>query len=215
MNFSKNKLYWIYGLIFIILISIRFLDFTSTPELITINEQEFKQVMLMRGDVERIELVQNKEIVRVYIKVDSIQKDYYVQKLKKRLDKAKVNGVPLFEFSVTDWNSFNERLQKFYQQKEIQEVPQNTIKEGDWFGPIANIIFTLIICGILIYFVFNFLKSQKGNPYEEDYKNALKGNDKLRALELGRLYYRWNRKDKVLTVYDETAIANDLSIMKD
>jgi len=214
MNFSKYKLYWIYGLIFFILLSIRFLDFTSTPELTFTTEQEFKQVMLMRGDVERIELVQNNEIVRVYIKVDSLQKDFYVQKFKKKLDKAKVKGFPLFEFSVTDWNSFNERLQKFYEQKGIQVVPQYTIKERDWFGPIANSIFTLIICGILIYFVLNFLKSQKGNPYEEDYKNALKGNDKLRALELGRLYYRWNRKDKVLTVYDETAIANDLSIMK-
>ena len=49
----------------------------------------------------------------------------------------------------------------------------------------------------------------------EALQNALKGNDKLRALELGRLYYRWNRRDKALTVYDETAIANDLSIMKD
>ncbi len=215
MNFSKNKLYWIYGLIFIILLTIRFLDSTSTPELTFITEQEFKQVMLMRGDVERIELVQNKDIVRVYIKVDSLQKDFYVQKFKKKLDKAKVKGFPLFEFSVTDWNSFNERLQKFYEQNSIQDIPQNTIKEKDNTMFFLNNFLTLIICVVLFYLLNNFLKSRKGNPYEEDYKNALKGNDKLRALELGRLYYRWNRKDKVLTVYDETAIANDLSIMKD
>ena len=215
MNFSKNKLYWIYGLIIIILLTIRFLDSTSTPELTFITEQEFKQVMLMRGDVERIELVQNKDIVRVYIKVDSLQKDFYVQKFKKKLDKAKVKGFPLFEFSVTDWNSFNERLQKFYEQNSIQDIPQNTIKEKDNTMFFLNNFLTLIICVVLFYLLNNFLKSRKGNPYEEDYKNALKGNDKLRALELGRLYYRWNRKDKVLTVYDETAIANDLSIMKD
>ena len=82
MNFSKNKLYWIYGLILIILLSIRFLGSTSTI-IITTTEQEFKQVMLMRGDVERVDLVQNKEIVRVYIKVDSIHKDYYVQTIKR------------------------------------------------------------------------------------------------------------------------------------
>ena len=214
MNFSKNKLYWIYGLILIILLSIRFLGSTSTI-IITTTEQEFKQVMLMRGDVERVDLVQNKEIVRVYIKVDSVQKDYYVQKFKKKLDKTKVKGMPLFEFSVTDWNSFNERLQRFYEQNDIQDIPRYTIKENDNTIFNLNNFFTLIICAILIYFVYNFLKSQKGNPYEEDYKNALKGNDKLRALELGRLYYRWNRRDKALTVYDETAIANDLSIMKD
>jgi AFG3 family protein len=143
----KFNIYWIYGLIALSLFSARF--FQMTPELTTTTEQEFKQVMLMRGDVERIDLVQNKEIVRVYIKPDSVQKDYYVQKFKKKLEKAKVKGVPLFEFSVTDWNSFNERLQKFYEQKGIQEVPQNTIKEGEWFGPIANTIFTMLIIVVI------------------------------------------------------------------
>jgi cell division protease FtsH len=83
------------------------------------------------------------------MKPDSIHKDYYVQKFKKKLDKAKIKGVPLFEFSVTDWNSFNERLQKFYEQRGIQEVPQNTIKEGEWFGPIANTIFTMLIIVVI------------------------------------------------------------------
>jgi AFG3 family protein len=143
----KFNIYWIYGLIALSLFSARF--FQMSPELTTTTEQEFKQVMLVRGDVERIDLVQNKEIVRVYMKPDSIHKDYYVQKFKKKLDKAKVKGVPLFEFSVTDWNSFNERLQKFYEQKGIQEVPQNTIKEGEWFGPIANTIFTMLIIVVI------------------------------------------------------------------
>ena len=143
----KFNIYWIYGLIALSLFSARF--FQMSPELTTTTEQEFKQVMLVRGDVERIDLVQNKEIVRVYMKPDSIHKDYYVQKFKKKLDKSKIKGVPLFEFSVTDWNSFNERLQKFYEQRGIQEVPQNTIKEGEWFGPIANTIFTMLIIVVI------------------------------------------------------------------
>lgn len=143
----KFNIYWIYGLIALSLFSARF--FQMSPELTSTTEQEFKQVMLVRGDVERIDLVQNKEIVRVYMKPDSIHKDYYVQKFKKKLDKAKIKGVPLFEFSVTDWNSFNERLQKFYEQRGIQELPQNTIKEGEWFGPIANTIFTMLIIVVI------------------------------------------------------------------
>lgn len=137
----KFNIYWIYGLIALTLLSTRF--FQLSPELTSTTEQEFK-VMLQRGDVEKIDLIQNKEAVRVYIKADSIQKDYFVQKFKKKLDKAKVKGVPLFEFSVTDWNSFNDRLQKFYEANHIPEVPQNTIKEGEWFGPIANTLFSLI-----------------------------------------------------------------------
>ena len=139
----KFNIYWIYGLIAISLLSARF--FQMAPEIRLTTEQEFKQVMLSNGDVERIDLVQNKELVRVYIKPDSIGKDFYVQKLKTKIDKAKVKGVPLFEFSVTDWNSFNERLQKFYEQKGITEIPQNTVKEGEWFGPIANTIFSFVL----------------------------------------------------------------------
>ena len=139
----KFNIYWIYGLIAISLLSARF--FQTAPDILTTSELEFKQVMLTGGDVEKIDLVQNKELVRVYIKSDSIDKDFYVQKLKRKMDKAKIKNVPLFEFNVTDWNSFNERLQRFYEQKNIQEVPQNAVKEGEWFGPIANTVFSLVL----------------------------------------------------------------------
>ena len=86
----KFNIYWIYGLIAISLLSARF--FQMAPEIRLTTEQEFKQVMLSNGDVERIDLVQNKELVRVYIKPDSIGKDFYVQKLKTKIDKAKVKG---------------------------------------------------------------------------------------------------------------------------
>lgn len=139
----KFNIYWIYGLIAISLLSAKF--FQTAPDITTTSELEFKQVMLTGGDVEKIDLVQNKELVRVYIKPDSIDKDFYVQKLKRKMDKAKIKNVPLFEFNITDWNSFNERLQRFYEQKNIQEVPQNAVKEGEWFGPIANTIFSLVL----------------------------------------------------------------------
>ncbi|SHL99942.1 hypothetical protein SAMN05444266_10623 [Chitinophaga jiangningensis] len=48
---------------------------------------------------------------------------------------------------------------------------------------------------------------------EEAYKNSLKGTDKSLALDLGRKYYKMIRNGE-LTIYDEQAIANDLSTMK-
>jgi len=139
----KFNIYWVYGLIALSLLSARF--FQMAPDITTTTEQEFKQVMLLHGDVERLDFVDNKQTVRVYIKPDSIEKDFYVQKFKTKMTKAKVKGVPLFEFSVTDWNSFNSRLQKFYEQNNMTEIPQNTIKEGEWFGPIANTVFSLVL----------------------------------------------------------------------
>jgi cell division protease FtsH len=139
----KFNIYWVYGLIAISLLSARF--FQMAPDITTTTEQEFKQVMLLHGDVERLDFIDNKQTVRVYIKPDSIEKDFYVQKFKTKMPKAKVKGVPLFEFSVTDWNSFNSRLQKFYDQNNITEIPQNTIKEGEWFGPIANAVLSVVL----------------------------------------------------------------------
>ena len=88
----KFNIYWIYGLIAISLLSARF--FQMAPDITTTTEQEFKQVMLLNGDVERLDFVDNKQTVRVYIKPDSIEKDFYVQKFKAKMTKAKVKGVP-------------------------------------------------------------------------------------------------------------------------
>ena len=45
------------------------------------------------------------------------------------------------------------------------------------------------------------------------YHEALAGNNKAEALELGRAYYRAKRRDGSLTIYDEQAINNDLETM--
>ena len=45
------------------------------------------------------------------------------------------------------------------------------------------------------------------------YREALAGTDKADALEKGRAYYRAQRGDGSLTIYDEQAIANDLETM--
>jgi hypothetical protein len=45
------------------------------------------------------------------------------------------------------------------------------------------------------------------------YEEALAGTDKADALEKGRDYYRAQRGDGSLTLYDEQAIANDLETM--
>jgi cell division protease FtsH len=78
--------------------------------------------MLARGDVEKIDLVKNKEIVRIYIYSDSLKKPYYQDKLKKEVPAN--NTSPLFEFQVTDWESFNSDLNNFYRENpSVKQVP--------------------------------------------------------------------------------------------
>ena len=141
----KFNLYWVYGIIAVVLITSNLWSFT--PDVTKTNELEFKQEMLVKGDVAKIDLITNKNVVRVYILKDSLSKAFYTQKFsKKPLDKSKFDKAPLFEFKVTDWKSFNDNLKEFYAaHPEVKQVPPNINEEGEWFGPLANTIFSLVI----------------------------------------------------------------------
>ena len=140
----KFNIYWIYGIVAVVLLSTNLWNFT--PDITRTTEQEFKQNMLSKGDVQKLDLVRNKEVVRVYIKQDSLSKEFYVQKFaKKPINKEKFKEVPIFEFKVTDWKSFNDGLKEFYRVNNMTEVPENTNDEGEWFGPVANTILSLLI----------------------------------------------------------------------
>ncbi len=140
----KFNIYWIYAIIAVVLLLVNFVK--MSPETISTYELEFNQKMLLQGDVLKLDLVKNKDKVRVYIKPDSIYKKFYAEKLPKTaISKEKVTGVPLFEFEVNDIKSFQERLSAFTSENHIEEVPAKVISEGDIFGPIANTVLTLLI----------------------------------------------------------------------
>jgi hypothetical protein len=93
----KFNIYWIYGLIAISLLSARF--FQTAPDVNTISQQEFVKLMTS-GDIEKYVKVTNKKVVRIYIKVDSITKEFYVQKFGNKLTKEKAKGNYLFEYEI-------------------------------------------------------------------------------------------------------------------
>ncbi len=73
---------------------------------------------------------------------------------------------------------------------------------------------------ILIFLLIKFYGKRKVKEKEQliiglkfIYNEALKGNDKRYALECGRRYYASLRPLGELTIYDETALTNDLAAM--
>lgn len=78
-------------------------------------------------------------------------------------------------------------------------------------------IIGLIIIAVIIAVVFTSHPNETQQPEQLKlaYEQSLKGNSKKTALDAGRAYYSALRKDKALTIYDELAIANDLSAMND
>jgi cell division protease FtsH len=141
----KFSIYWIYLIIFAILIGSQWLGKFSQDATKT-TEQEFKQNMLAEGDVAKIDKITNKKTVRVYIKPESVNKDFYIKKFKKKIDAATVKEVPLFEFEVTDWESFNRGMESFYKDHpQITEVSANAHDDPDYWGPIFNSVITLVL----------------------------------------------------------------------
>ena len=139
----KFNIYWIYGLIALSLLSARF--FQMAPDVSTISHNEFVKLMAS-GDVEKFVKIENKKIVRFYIKPDSVQKAFYVQKFKQKLAKEKVKGNYLFEYKVDSWDSFNKEIEDIYTKNAVVNIPDSSaVEENDWFGPIANTVFSLVL----------------------------------------------------------------------
>ncbi len=144
------SIYWIYAIIAAIILGYGYLK-QNTPDLSPTTVQEFQQNMLAQGDVQQIYLIRNKDVVRVYIKKDSLQKAFYVSKFNHQVDPDKASN-PLFEFKVTDWESFNASMANFYNEHpQVPQVSQAVDDEIQWFGPVANILFTfLLMAGLWI-----------------------------------------------------------------
>lgn len=162
----KFSIYWIYGIIIILLLSYRLFDL-GTPETVSITSLDFKNEMLAKGDVKKIDQIDNagRKSIAVYIFTDSLEKPFYKEKFKNSPIKPKEvtqKGFPLFEFKVADFKSFDDEMTAFYAaNKDIKEVPKSYKQEGEFWGPIANIVITLII--IVVFWVLMMRKMGGGS----------------------------------------------------
>src|SRR5580698_2278028 len=77
----KFSIYWIWGIIAAVLIGFN-LFVSFSPDAHQINDLDFRRDMLANGDVDKIDLISNKQLVRVYIKKDSLTKPYYAKYTK-------------------------------------------------------------------------------------------------------------------------------------
>ena len=75
-------------------------------------------------------------------------------------------------------------------------------------------IVLIIIIAVIIGVSSAKAKEKRIETLKLKYNATLRGTDKKAALEAGRAYYSELRNKKVLTIYDEQAITNDLSTMK-
>jgi len=158
----KFSIYWIWGIIAAILLGFNFFG-AFTPDAHHLDsELEFRNNMLEKGDVAKLVLVTNKNLVRVYIKKDSLEKPYYKDKLGKNYPLVKTDG-PHFEFQVAKIDEFEKRLNDFFAKNPQYEVPYNPIQEGDWIPGLLQIVLPILIILLIWVMLMRKMGGQGGS----------------------------------------------------
>jgi len=154
----KFSIYWVYAIIAAVLIGMQF--FGRDADVFQTDEKTFKEEMYAKGDVEKIETIRNKLLVRVYIKTDSLKKGFYQAKLKnnKQLTAAS-NKAPQFEFTVTAWDGFDKRLTDFQETQKLPELYSKAVSDAEYGPWISNIFFILLL---VLFFVVMMRKMGGG-----------------------------------------------------
>jgi AFG3 family protein len=149
----RFNIYWIWALIAIVLIGFQFFHGNFSPTAEDISQQEF-QTMVQNGDVDKIEIISNKNLVRVYVKPDSLNTELVRNKLAKKTTPVAKEG-PHFQFGISKPEIFAIDMRAFYlKHPEIKEVDTKNDTEGDWVAPALNILLPIIaiilICVVMM-----------------------------------------------------------------
>jgi len=146
----RFSFYWIYVIAAVMLIGYQVMRGVS-PDANTITELEFRQKMLDKNHVEKLEPVKNKGVVRVYIKKDSLDNPVYKELFgAKKLVYAKASKGPHFQFSYSKVDDYQENISKYFDaHPEIDPVKVDPVSDPEFFGPLVNFLFPLLMFGLL------------------------------------------------------------------
>ena len=162
---SKNKnrfnIYWVYGLVFAAIVGYNLYRGGSSTGVET--DQVTFTEMVKQGDVEKITTIRNKEIVRIFLKKDSLDKrqSFYRGILDKEYDNAIKMPPPQLYFSIIDAKTFTSQMQDFYKlNPSLSPVPDSPKTEGELFGQIITTLLPILLIGLL----FVMMMRKVGGP---------------------------------------------------
>ena len=142
----RFSIYWIYAIIFAVLIGVQIYGpFTTNVAKTTPNE--FKQ-MIAAGDVDKYVIVSNRNLVRVYLKRESLVK--YQEALKKGTSGKISDEGPQMSFKITAAEDFQKEMREFYDKSDkggttVKPVDYEVDQEKDWLVPILNTLLPVLL----------------------------------------------------------------------
>ncbi|RYY48333.1 MAG: ATP-dependent zinc metalloprotease FtsH [Chitinophagaceae bacterium] len=148
------NIYWIYGIIFLSIISYTLFRGASSSGIET-DQQKFYE-MIKQGDVDTIKTIRNQKLVRVFLKRDSVikkaalYKSYFNNDIKKYDAIVKLNAPQLY-FNIIDDKTFANQLAEFYKTnpqlvRQVTDIPDD---EGEYFGQILSTLLPFILIALL------------------------------------------------------------------
>jgi AFG3 family protein len=165
-NKGRFNIYWIYGLIFLAIISYNvFRDVDM--EGIKIFQQQY-HTMVERGFVESITVIRNKKIVRVSVNksIMSSNQDFFRGFIQQGNDKRRMDALvnatpPQFYFTIKDITSFSNEESVFYENHPgVKRVNETSDDEGELFGQIVSTLLPILLIG----FLFIMMMRKMGGP---------------------------------------------------
>lgn len=140
----RFSIYWIYAIIFAVLIGFSMFS-PFTPNMKKTNTLEFEQ-MIAAGDVEKYDVVTNRNKVKVYLKKDSLPK--HEKRLKEESGIAsKINEQgPHYTFNITSEESFQRGMDEFYKNNpSVERVAYYAEPESDFLGKILSFLIPVLL----------------------------------------------------------------------
>jgi len=132
----RFSIYWVYAIIFAVLIGFQVFG-PFSPSTTQVDQDDFEQ-MLREGDVQQYVIVSNRNIVRVTLNPQSIQK--YADKVKNANDAG-----PHVFFRIVSGDSFKDDMRQFYNANPAVKNVGKVDSEKDWFSPIITTLLPILI----------------------------------------------------------------------
>ncbi|MBA3649025.1 MAG: ATP-dependent metallopeptidase FtsH/Yme1/Tma family protein [Chitinophagales bacterium] len=149
----KFNVYWIYGIVVVILIGLNYFPFSKSSKLISF--EEFNQNMLQSEDVEKLVVV-NKEYSEIYIKKDRLSEDKYKDVATTNFNT--LNPGPHYKFKILSVDDFTKRLDQAESEvikkdptyQRIGVYPEN---QADWLSLLMTWILPILAFVAIWYFI--------------------------------------------------------------
>ena len=137
----KFSIYWVWAIVFAALIGFQIFGI-GTSNLTKIDQQSFVDI-LKKGDVDKYVVISNRNVVRIYLKQESLSK--YQDKIKKGLTGKTNNEGPQMYFRVVSGDSFQDDMRQFYTENPDIKKVGTADTEKDWFGGALNFLLPILI----------------------------------------------------------------------